>query len=539
MSQPPRTNDPDRDSLLMALKMGPVPTGVAPHGLDRLFDPEPTPDSPRPDPELAHTLPGAGYGSATRTAPRMQRDPRFRPPGPRPNPARIPAVQLKLFKDWGIPEWFIVSQAFLFLILFIPGMSSIRLLTKIANFFTSLLACWLVYRGGYLKSRSASFKPTAWISVLLSILALMMLHPGTNSPVSGAADLVLWSSVYCVAYWATAALKYGHQLQRVFLLIFLINCTSALLGIGQFYKPNIFLPPSIGVLEKGGISALIPYYQLDDGTEVMRPCGMSDNPGAAAPAGAMAAVMGIVILTSRLPTWQRAMGLVLAVPAATVIYLTQGRTAILMVVVSLMALVLAMALQNRWNSVMQIGVAGAVVVLGGFAWAAREGGKSIVERYFTLLDGSPTKVLGNSSRAHMVSDALGNQVFEMPLGAGLGRYGQVYGYFGNWAYNDMIWVETQVSAWLVDGGIPILFLGFAVVILGLIDSLRVARTCPSPSIAHWAAGVFALNVSVFFACFGQMPFLTNIGQQFWLLAGMTHAADKWVRYQQRKGLRVP
>jgi len=31
-----------------------------------------------------------------------------------------------------------------------------------------------------------------------------------------------------------------------------------------------------------------------------------------------------------------------------------------------------------------------------------------------------------------------------------------------------------------------------------------------------------------------MPFLTNTGQQFWLLAAMTHAADRWVRMQMRK-----
>ena len=54
-----------------------------------------------------------------------------------------------VFRDWGIPEWFIVSQALLFAALFIPGVSVIRLLTKVASFGASLLALWLVWRTAY------------------------------------------------------------------------------------------------------------------------------------------------------------------------------------------------------------------------------------------------------------------------------------------------------------------------------------------------------------------------------------------------------
>lgn len=461
----------------------------------------------------------------------------MRPPGPpRPGPYRPPVKQTRLMRDWGIPEWFIVSQAFMFAILFIPGVSMVRLLTKVVCFVTSLLAFYLVWRRGGMRERTYSFKACGMIAVLLGLLSLMIVHPGTNSPISGLADIVLWTSTYCVAFWATASLRYANQLQRVFLLIFLINSTSALLGIGQFYKPNIFLPPSIGVLEAGGLSALIPYYTLDDGTQVLRPCGMTDSPGAAAPAGVIAAIMGVVVMSSHLPMWQRMLGLALALPGGTVIYLTQVRTAILMVVLSMTALVFVMALQNRWSRVVQIGLAGMVVILGGFMWAAKEGGKSIIDRYMTLVQDSPTEVLTKSSRGQITSHTLGTMVFEVPLGAGLGRYGQVYGYFGNWAYGDMIWVETQIAAWLIDGGIPVLLLGFATCIYALYDSLRVARTCPSSQIAHWAAGVFAINLSIFFSCFGQMPFLTNTGQQFWLLAGMTHAADRWIRHQRRRGI---
>ncbi|RLT10914.1 MAG: O-antigen ligase domain-containing protein [Planctomycetota bacterium] len=461
-------------------------------------------------------------------------------------PQRPPVRKIRrppsgVFRDWGIPEWFIVSQALLFAALFIPGVSVIRLLTKVAAFVSSLIALWLVWKRGGLETRIRLFKPAKWLKWIIGMLLVMIFHPDTNSLVSGTAHCILYISNYATAFWAIAALRYGMQYQRVFLILFLINATSALVGIGQFYRPNTFLPPSIMVLEKekDSLGSLIPYYTLEDGTKILRPCGLSDTPGAASYSGAMAAIMGIIVMSSKLPLWQRLSGLALAIPGATVIYLTQVRTAILMIVVSLMALVFVMILQRRWSTVIQITAAGFIVILGGFAWAAKEGGNSIIDRYFTLIDGSPSQVLLNSSRARMVENSLTQQIWDYPMGGGLGRYGQVYAYFGDRSYGDGLWCENQVSAWMIDGGIVMLILGFGSVISALRNSLNIARFCPDPMVRHWAAGVFALNFSLFFTCFGQMPFLTNTGQQFWLMAGLTYAADRWTRDQIRNARRIP
>ena len=453
-------------------------------------------------------------------------------------PARPRPISLgrsaRIFRDWGIPEWFVVSQALLLALMFVPGLSSIRFFTKMASFVTSIVALMLVVRNGRIQKVNASrYAPRNWLILMCMLLGLMMLHPGTYSPVAGLAHSILYISNYAVAFWGIACLRYGYQLQRVFILLFMINSFSALLGIGQFYKPDLFFPPSMPVFEQGGLSALIPIYTLEDGTKVIRPSGLGDTPGQACFAGAMAASMGLILLTSRLPRWQRLAGLALAVPGATVIYLTQVRTAILMVIVSMISLLFVMALQRRWQSIMQLVIAGLIVVVGGFAWAAREGGSTVVNRFYTLLEDNPANVLMSSSRAQHVTGSLTEHVWEMPFGSGLGRYGQVYVYFGSGFRDDMTYAETQVSAWIIDGGIAMLFLGFGAVIVALADTLRVARKCPHPVIREWAAGVFAINVSLFFICFGQMPFLTNTGQQFWLLAALTHAADRWVRQQMK------
>ena len=139
----------------------------------------------------------------------------------------------------------------------------------------------------------------------------------------------------------------------------------------------------------------------------------------------------------------------------------------------------------------------------------------------------------------MVENSLTQQIWDYPMGGGLGRYGQVYAYFGDRSYGDGLWCENQVSAWMIDGGIVMLILGFGSVISALRNSLNIARFCPDPMVRHWAAGVFALNFSLFFTCFGQMPFLTNTGQQFWLMAGLTYAADRWTRDQIRNARRIP
>lgn len=512
----------NRDSLLLSLKLGKsgVSSTEKPVPKFKPLDEMVLPQSMMPQ----HPMAAPTHGPLRKPGPGMPRG--MAQPG-------MMRKTVPLFRHWGLPEWFIVSQALLFAALFIPGVSVIRMLTKIASFFSSLFAFWMVYREGKLKSAIDSFTPAAWIKWLLTLLMLMVLHPDTNSMIAGVAQCILCLSNHVTALWAVASLRYGMQFQRVFLLLFLINSASSLIGIGQFYKPNIFLPPSIMVLDqnKDALSSLIPYYTLDDGTKVLRPCGLSDTPGAAAFSGAMAATMGIIVMCSHLPAWQRLGGLALALPGATVIYLTQVRTAILMVVVSLLALTFIMILQKRWATVVQIAVAGMIVILGGFVWASREGGKSITERYFTLVSDSPTNVLLNNSRANMVQDSLTHQIFSMPLGAGLGRYGQVYAYFASKTYNDMLWCENQVSAWLVDGGIPMLVLGFGCVISALYSTLRVARYCPDPIIRHWAAGGFAVNFSLFFTCFGQMPFLTNTGQQFWLITSLAFAADRWSRRQ--------
>ena len=255
---------------------------------------------------------------------------------PMPGPARRRPISLgrstRIFRDWGIPEWFVVSQALLLGLLFVPGLSSIRFATKMASFFTSLIALFLVVRDGRIRKVSSSrYQARNWLILLCMLLGLMMFHPGTYSPVAGLAHSVLYISNYAVAFWAIASLRYGYQLQRVFILIFLINSFSALLGIGQFYRPDTFFPPNLPVMQMGGLASQIPIYTLEDGTKVIRPSGLGDNPGQACFAGAMAASMGLILLTSRLPRWQRLAGLALAIPGATVIYLTQVRTAILMV----------------------------------------------------------------------------------------------------------------------------------------------------------------------------------------------------------------
>ena len=78
---------------------------------------------------------------------------------------------------------------------------------------------------------------------MIVMLGVMIFHPDTNSIIAGIAHCVLYISNYATAFWAIAALRYGMQYQRVFLLLFLINnppLLPTLLIEGTLYLPNTY-----------------------------------------------------------------------------------------------------------------------------------------------------------------------------------------------------------------------------------------------------------------------------------------------------------
>jgi hypothetical protein len=145
--------------------------------------------------------------------------------------------------------------------------------------------------------------------------------------------------------------------------------------------------------------------------------------------------------------------------------------------------------------------------------------------------------LYSKSRGHFVQETFEVWIAQYPLGAGLGRWGQAYGVFGDHSLDasGSIWVEVQWPGWVIDGGIPLLVAYVVALALAMISSLRIVLYCKDRELANWGAVICTLNMSVLATAFSQCPFVANSGAGFWLLAATLHSANE----QNRLGAHAP
>src|SRR5262249_1029368 len=137
-----------------------------------------------------------------------------------------------------------------------------------------------------------SYPPRRWLLLTIAWLLLSILHPGINSPIAACAQVALYISVLSPAFWAPSVLVSSRQISRLMAILFLSNAFGSVLGIAQVYRPDTFNPPYIPAMQ-GRYEGEDLKYQADDGRKILRPCGLTDTPGGAAPGGAAAALIGL------------------------------------------------------------------------------------------------------------------------------------------------------------------------------------------------------------------------------------------------------
>jgi len=180
-------------------------------------------------------------------------------------------------------------------------------------------------------------------------------------------------------------------------------------------------------------------------------------------------------------------------------------------------------LQERKARAMVFGGVAAAIVVATFLFALMLGGESIAERTFTLFAQDPV-TLYSGSRGGQLSYTFGEILQKYPLGAGLGRWGMIAVYFGSGAAPGVepMWVEIQVAGWAIDGGVVLLLLSVGALVVTLATEARIARTDRDARIRACAAVVLAANLGTAALIFTFTPFVTQIGLQFWFLAGALH-----------------
>lgn len=421
---------------------------------------------------------------------------------------------------WGLAEFFVVSQTAIPALLFLPGTQPIRLYVRIASFAISgaLLLWWAFGR----MPRRAPHPAQGWIVGAMLYVAAMLLHPLTNSTFAGIAQLALYLSVVAPVFWAPGLVRGPDHLARLMALLLICNGANAAVGVLQVYDPDRWMPQEMSRLVTESEFGLGTVTYMGPNGRIVRPPGLFDNPGAVAGPGMYAALLGLVFGISALARWKRLAALGASFAGIAAIYLSQVRVSLVVAVVMLAVYACALMVQKRRKRAMIFGGFAAAIVAATFSFALVLGGQSIAERTWSLFEQDPV-TLYSASRGGQLVYTFDEILETYPLGAGLGRWGMISGYFGsaNPASAPM-WAEIQVAGWAIDGGFPLLVLCLGALAVTLASQVHVARNDPDAKVRACASVALAANVGTAALIFSFTPFVTQIGVQFWFLAGALH-----------------
>jgi hypothetical protein len=422
-------------------------------------------------------------------------------------------------EPWGWIEVFVAVQLLWGALLFIPGMQALRLVVRVLPYATSLAAL------GYFVLRRAGrdrLPPSApWLIGVFALLGLNLLHDSSHL-MAGVGQGMLQVAIAAPAFWAGSVVHSRARFDRVLWLVFLASLLSAGLGVLQTYYPERFLPPEFSSLAQAMNPNIVESltYEGADGQSIIRPPGLSDLPGGAAVAGMMAVVLGVALASH--PTtafvWRLAT-LGAAAVGMTALYLTQVRSLSVLAVASVLLMAAVRVRQGKVALGGWIVAGGVALVAASFVWATAVGGSAVYDRFASLFGDGVINTY-QESRGSFLKYTVVELLEQYPLGAGLGRWGMMQVYLGDPTHWDAppIYVELQITGWLLDGGVLMWVLyggallaavryAYLVSVHGLDDTLRSMATV-----------VLSFLVAIVGMCFSGPVFNTQLGIVFWTLA---------------------
>ncbi len=273
-----------------------------------------------------------------------------------------PAVAAPRFSGWGLGELFVIAQTALPALLFFPGTQPIRLYLRVASFILSaaILFVWATSP----KIRRPAHPAEPWLVAATIYVALMMLHPLTNSVMAGAAHLALYVSVIAPLFWAGACVRGPDQLARVLGILLVCNGVNSMVGVLQVYDPATWMPQEMSRIVTESAFGLGAVTYMGPNGLIVRPPGLFDNPGAVAGPGMYAALLGLVFAIGVAPWWKRVASLIAAFAGMAAIYLSQVRVSLVVCVVMLVSYVAVLAVQRRTRRATIFGSLAAGLVVG-------------------------------------------------------------------------------------------------------------------------------------------------------------------------------
>jgi hypothetical protein len=325
-------------------------------------------------------------------------------------------------------------------------------------------------------------------------------------------------------FWAPAFVDSPERLARL-LWILLICCgVNSLVGVLQVYDPGRWMPKEFSrfITENAEMGLGPVSYIGAHGERLVRPPGLFDTPGAVAGPGMSAGLLGLVFATSGIAWWKRGLSLALAVCGFAAIYLSQVRISLVIAAVMLAVYAAVTFRQRRFARLTQFGLLAGGTVVGAFLLALTLGGSSIQERVMTLFASDPISVYHNA-RGVQLDITFRDLLYEYPIGAGLARWGMAAAYFQPTNLDSPpLWAEIQFTSWMIDGGILLIVLYIGVLVVATLAQWRLAMLQGNARLATCAAVVMSANLGIAALIFTFTPFNTQVGIQYWFLAGALH-----------------
>lgn len=428
-------------------------------------------------------------------------------------------------QSWGPLEIFALTIYLSSALLFLPGAQAARTAIRSLPYVLSLgILALTIARGG---SFGRGWTGRWLLLAAIAILALGLAHPESNT-YAGIAQIVFQVSIAAPAWWAASTPVGQRRLERFLTLVFIANAASASIGLLQICFPDHFMPPEFSRQALAANPGLLRELSFvgADGRTYIRPPGLTDLPGGACSGCANTILLGLLMGLRAGASWpRRVLYVCLAGVSLVTLYLTQVRSMLLMSAIGFAAMCLLLVRQKRYFQGGLLAGVGAALFVGAFLAATAIGGHSVFDRFSILFEGEVSKNL-YLSRGIFLEYTFRNLIFDFPLGAGLGRWGMMRSHFIALDANPTraIWVEIQVTGWLIDGGIP-LMLAYSLAIAAAMGRLfRLTRPDRGGPLAYPAAIVFCLNLFMIGQAHAGPSFNSIGGMQFWLCTAVLFAA---------------
>ena len=467
---------------------------------------------------------------------------------------------------WGWPELFLAIQFLSTALLFIPGAQSARFLIRTLPYASSvgLLVLYLMQRKANpcvrppapgesdgespakkfvrkkAASKSVAHPTTGWAYAVVGLLILQMFHPNTHT-VAGLAHIAFQICIMCPLIWGMHWVRSVAHLRRLVWLTLGCNACAVVAGYLQIYYPDQFMPSEFTSLDPMAIERL--KIVLADGTETLRPPGLTDIPGGASVSAMIAGFMGVVLcLFPRIPIFLRGVCLALSACGVFVLFITQTRSLTMSMIVVVICACFFLWRQGRKVQALSIIGAGFFLLSVMFTHAVLVGGEDVLNRFMSITEEGAGESF-QKNRGIFIEHTVDNLLPEYYMGAGLGRWGMMQTYF-NTSKDPMSpsapeYVEIQMTGWLLDGGVFMWFLYGGAIVSAMWYNFKVASRKGASELSYLAAVIFGFNSMIVIQSLASPTFNCQLGLEFWFLCSALYGADALDKRQHDRDLEEP